>query len=208
MAEGRFVVVSLWAARLDRALTTKEEQMLLAELPAERRQRLARLRQPEKRREPLCAYRLLRAALLERYHWQDLPPMDYGPLGKPCFAGCKDVHFSISHTEGAVLVGISDQALGVDIERVRPAAEKLMKRFGSDSPEEFFQSWVRREARAKRTGTPVELGEESSLAPGEQVLYPETFPGFAACVSYQGTMPEKVRRYELEELLRLSFIDR
>ena len=57
--------IELWAARLERPLTERETADMLRLLPAGRRERLLRIRQPEKRREPLCAYLLLRLALRE-----------------------------------------------------------------------------------------------------------------------------------------------
>ena len=195
------MVGGLWATCLDRPLTEGEEARLLEFLPPERRQRLLRLPRREQRREPLCAYRLLGAALEEEHGWKTLPPMAYGPLGKPYFPDFPQVSFGISHTEGAVLVGLSDRAIGVDIERLRPVSDGLVERFGAGSAEAFFQGWVRREARAKRTGTPVELGEESPLAPGEQLWYPEALPGCAACVSFTGQLRRMVSVMPLEQLL-------
>ena len=191
----------VWAARLDRPLTEAEEAYLLAVLPPERHQRLLRLPQREQRRGPLCAYRLLALALAEELGWDALPPMGYGPLGKPRFPDFPEVAFNLSHTEGAVLVGLSRRDIGVDIQRIRPASPGLMKRFGASSEAAFFESWVRREARAKRTGTPVELGAESPLAPEERLWFPETIPGCAACVAFEGRLRREVRRLCLEELL-------
>ena len=100
-----------------------------------------------------------------------------------------------------MLLGLSRRDIGVDIQRIRPASPGLMKRFGASSEAAFFESWVRREARAKRTGTPVELGAESPLAPEERLWFPETIPGCAACVAFEGRLRREVRRLCLEELL-------
>ena len=191
----------LWALQLDRPLTDGEEARLLAALPAERQQRLLRLPRREQRREPLCAYRLLALALQEECSWDALPPLAYGPLGKPYFPDFPSVAFNLSHTAGAVLVGLSRHAIGVDIERLRPVSDGLLERLGAGTEVDFFRVWVRREARAKRTGTAVELREESPLAPGEQIWFPQTVPGCVACVSFQGRLREQVRQLRLEDLL-------
>lgn len=195
------MVGGLWATRLDRPLTEGEEARLLELLPPERRQRLLRLPRREQRREPLYAYRLLTLALERECGWSTLPPMAHTPLGKPYFPDFPEVAFSISHTGGAVLVGVSGQAIGVDIERLRPVAPALLDRFGAGTAEAFFLSWVRREARAKRTGTPVELGEESGLAPGEQLWYPEAVSGCAACASFTEQLRRQVELVPVEALL-------
>lgn len=191
----------LWATWIDRPLTEPEEARLLNLLPPERRRRLLRLPRRTQRREPLCAYRLLALALERACGWSALPPMAYTSLGKPYFPDFPQVSFSISHTEGAVLVGLSGQPIGVDIERLRPMAPELLKRFGADTPETFFQSWVRREARAKRTGTPVELGRESGLAHGEQLWYPEAVPGCAACAAFTEPLRRQVELVPAKTLL-------
>ena len=192
-------MTELWCLMWDRALTPAERETLTAMLPPRRRQRLPAL--PQRQAEPLCAYGLLRLALWERHGVRELPAIALSNHGKPYFPAFPQLHFSISHTEGAVLVGLSDRAIGVDIERLRPVSDGLAERFGAGSAEAFFQGWVRREARAKRTGTPVELGEESPLAPGEQLWYPEALPGCAACVSFTGQLRRMVSVMSLEQLL-------
>ena len=195
-------MADLWAARLDRPLTAAETACLAALLPSERRQRLERTA-PDKRREPLCAYGLLRLALRKRWGLTALPAIALGPLGKPAFPERPDICFSISHTDGAVLVGLSDQPVGVDIQVHRLVGAGLLRRFGAETVDVFFQSWVRREARAKRTGAPVELRGESPLAPEEEYWPLDTFPGFFAGVSADRGEAPLLRTLDLETLLRM-----
>lgn len=193
--------IELWAARLERPLTERETADMLRLLPAGRRERLLRIRQPEKRREPLCAYLLLRLALREACGWQDLPEIRLTSLGKPWFPEFPEVHFNLSHTGGAVLAALSDRPVGVDIERIRPVGRRVMGRIPeADSERAFFESWVRREALAKRSGagvaTMLSAGEE--LPPGEQFYRLDTFPGYAAGVATRGGgPPSPVRKYSL-----------
>ncbi len=144
--------IELWAARLERPLTERETTAMLRLLPEARRERLLRIKQPEKRREPLCAYLILRHALWEQYRWRELPEIRLSSFGKPYFPEHPDVHFNLSHTAGAVLVGLSDRPVGVDIEHIRPVSQRTMRRLADVGTERaFFQSWVRREARTKRS---------------------------------------------------------
>ena len=99
--------VELWAAKIERALTEEEAEIMMALLPAERRERLLRI-QEERRREPLCAYYILRCALQEQYGWREFPQIAWTDLGKPYFPEHSEVQFSLSHTGGAVLVGLSE----------------------------------------------------------------------------------------------------
>jgi 4'-phosphopantetheinyl transferase len=197
--------IDLWAARLERPLTENETAAMLRLLPQERRERLLRLKAEDKRREPLCAYLMLCMALRCQYQWKRLPDIALTEKGKPYFPEYPDVHFNISHTGGAVLVGISDKPIGVDIEKVRPVSERSMRRLAAASTaEEFFQSWVRREARAKRSGDGVStmMRSESPLQYGEFYYELDTFPGYVAGVATRSKEgPGSVRKYSLEEMI-------
>ena len=104
-----------------------------------------------------------------------------------------------------MLVGVGDAPLGVDIERIRPVSLRTMRRLaGVDTEEAFFQCWVRREARTKRTGTGVStmMREETPLQPGERYYEVRTFPGYAAGVATREKDPlGKLYAYSLEEML-------
>ena len=195
-------MTTLWTAKLDRELTEAEEQQLMLLLPAERRERLLKMKHTEKRREPLCAYGLLCIAVAEQYpELEKLPEMEYGSSGKPIFAAYPEIHFNLSHTDGAVLVGLSDWPIGVDIEKIRTVSDTLKNRLGGDTPEAFFRGWTRREARAKRTGAPVTLRKESPLEPEEQIIYPTLFDGFTACVCGFDVLKAEIHEYDMDALL-------
>ena len=197
--------IELWTARMERPLSEQEREAILPLLPSARRERLLRMREVEKQREPLCAYLILCLALRQKCGWKSLPEVALSQMGKPYFPGHPNIHFNISHSSGAVLVGISDQELGVDIERIRPVGQRMMVRLARVSTEEaFFQSWVRREARAKRSGSGVGTirRSESPLQPGEYYYEIDTFPGYAAGVATRSReRPGKIHRYSLDDVL-------
>ena len=174
-------------------------------LPESRRQRLERVQRAEKRQEVLCAYTMLYLALRERYGWRRIPEMTVSAAGKPEFPEFPEVHFNISHTGGAVLVGVAESPVGVDIERIRPVSLRAMLRIaGVESERAFFESWVRREARAKCTGTGVGtmMLKDTPLRAGERFCLLETFDGYAAgAATRRGEALEPVRRYFLDQLL-------
>ena len=198
------MAISLWAARLERALTAQEMEAMEAMMPPWRRERLLNLPK-EKQREPLCAYMVLRLALWETQNWKEPPEMAVTEMGKPYFPDYPSVRFNLSHTSGAVLVGVSDQDIWVDIEKIRPVSRRSMQRLaGVETEQEFFQNWVRREARAKRGGSGVGtmMRSETPLQYGEFYYELETFPGYAAGVATRDrTPPGKLRRYSLDEML-------
>ena len=177
---------------------------MLAMMPPQRRERLAGLPK-ERQREPLCAYMILQLALWERHRWKELPEVALTAMGKPYFPDYPSVHFNISHTNGAVLVGLGDQDIGVDIERIRPVSQRSMQRLaGVVTEKEFFQSWVRREARSKRGGSGVGtmMRSETPLQYGEFYYELDIFPGYVAGVATRDKTPlGKVRKYSLDEML-------
>lgn len=199
------MAIDLWAALLDRPLSQPETKALLESLPLERRDRLKRVSDSARWREPLCAYAILRRALWEKYHWREFPEIALSSQGKPCFPAFPEIHFNISHTSGAVLVGLSDEPVGVDIEKIRPVSERAMRRLADvDSETAFFQSWVRREARFKRSGTGISpLAEgETSLQCGEYFYFVDTFPGYVAGVATRSLDGlGQVRRFSLEQMV-------
>lgn len=194
----------LCALRLERPLTLKETERFAALLDKERLERLERISRVERRREPLCAWALLLWMLRRRYGWQAMPQIERGVQGKPFFPAYPTVHFNLSHTDGAVLAGVDTRALGVDIERIRPMAERSLQRLGGEA-ETFFPCWVRREARAKVQGIRMNelLRGEMPLRPEEQYVPLDTFPGYAAGAAAWGTpFPGQVECCTLDQLSR------
>lgn len=177
--------IHLFAVKLERPLTDAETDAFLRIMPRERRERLLQMPREELRQEPLCAYAVLYMATRALCGWKRLPKMRYNKYGKPEFDGYPEVQFNLSHTRHAALVGLHDEPLGVDIEKLRPVSERTMRRIaGTTSRQEFFESWVRREARTKWNG--AGLGSireiERPELRGERIVYLETFPDYVACL--------------------------
>ena len=197
-------MVQVWMARMDRALSERESAALTVCLPPERRKRLADER-PRQRIEALCAYGLLLALLRDRYGWTALPPMERTENGKPFFPGYPQVHFSISHTAGAAAAAVSDAPVGVDIQYIQTPPRHLVRLMGLEEPKTFFGSWVRWEARAKRTGTGIldMVRRQPTMAPGEVCTEVRAFPGYAAAAAgTERAEPEQVRWLTVDDLLR------
>lgn len=177
--------IQVFAVKLERPLTDEETDTFLRIMPDERRERLMRMPKDELRQEPLCAYAVLYLTTRTIYGWNKLPKLRYSKYGKPEFDGYPDVQFNISHTRGAILVGLHDKPIGVDIERIRPVSERTMERIaGTTSRQEFFESWVRREARSKWSGAGLGSirGEEGPAQRGERIIQLSTFPEYTACI--------------------------
>ena len=123
----------------------------------------------------------------------------------PSFPDYPDTHFSLSHTAGAAAAVLADTPVGVDIERVRPVSVRAMERIaGVRTEAAFFRSWVRREARVKRTGSGIVtmMRTEAPLNRGEFYYEVDAFHGYAAGVAAgQPEPPQPVHRLMLDQLL-------
>ena len=111
------------------------------------------------------AYNLLIDKLSQRL---SLPQSDIvinkDERGKPFVEGREDVFVSISHSKGAVMVGISDKPIGVDIEMLKTRRKTVEKRVftdreislidsSTDENKAFFVLWTLKESYLKAIGT-------------------------------------------------------
>lgn len=142
-----------------------------------------------------------------------------GPDGKPELDRDEAPRFSLSHTDGLVVIAIaSDREVGVDVERENEATdiERLSEEFlpASDmtmvrlaAPEArrkaFFAAWTRHEARLKLRGQGLAgAPAEFAVGPGGLVLVRavKTPEGYAAAVAAEGGSWTVLQR-EITELL-------
>lgn len=173
----------LWAMRTD-PLAAAETELLLAGLPGTL-QNYIRSTNPGKQQQSLWAYSLLRYALQTAYGLE-MSEIVRDETGKPHFFEKTDIFFNISHTEGAVLVGLSRRELGVDLEKERKAPVHLRKMLQPE--DDFFSAWVRWEACAKCLGVSVlSLLRNGVLPEGIAYQAVETFVGYRAGTAVVGS---------------------
>ena len=176
----------MWAMRT-KPLSAGAAARLLEALPPRLRERLRGNGGPCQ--QSLWAYSLLRHAFQESYG-AEMPEISWLPEGKPVFLERAGIHFNISHTEGAVLVGLSPEEIGVDIEKDREAPPRLQKLL-QPGGEPFFSAWVCWEACAKCRGQGIlSLLREGTLPDpmGYQSL--EIFPGYWAGMAVLGEVSQ------------------
>lgn len=85
-------------------------------------------------------------------------------FGKPYIYNYPSFRFNISHTKNAILVGISEKSIGVDIEKAMLFDLKIADRFFTSDEREyvyskvehvcerFFEVWTKKEAYIKYVG--------------------------------------------------------
>lgn len=101
------------------------------------------LRGHEQQRE--AARTLLLAALRAEYGRETLPQIISDENGKPHFDDGAAA-FNYSHCRGAVLCGLSAEAIGVDIEPARPCGDRLAKYICAPRELELLQQYSHKEA--------------------------------------------------------------
>lgn len=127
--------------------------------------------------------KLLEAALKQRWpKLPGLPQMEKDCYGKPYFPEYPWIHFSLSHTKGCVCCALSEERVGIDVERRRPQKymEQILRRFSQteqrlweEMPKEererlFFRMWVLKESYVKADGRGLRIPLDSfSVLPGE-----------------------------------------
>lgn len=160
-----------------------------AALSDEERARAARFRGADDRTRFVAAHAALRS-ILGRY--AGCPPeaiaFDLGPHGKPGLAvpSGTGIAFNLSHSGGLAVVAVArGRRVGVDVEAVRPMAERdaIVARFlspreradfaGLSDPlrqDAFFRAWTCKEAYIKAIGTGLATpldGFSVAVDPGE-----------------------------------------
>ncbi len=96
---------------------------------------------------------------------QDQPVIVKGEHGKPYLNDFPHINYNISHTDGLVACGIGDRQLGIDVEKIRPFRNTILRKVFSDAekrhmneiPESersqyFFRIWTLKESYLKASG--------------------------------------------------------
>jgi 4'-phosphopantetheinyl transferase len=147
---------------------------------------------------------LLRIGLKDLYgigsELQDQPVILKGEHGKPYLKDFPHIHYNISHTDGMVACAIGDRQLGIDVERIRPFRQNIIKKVFSDAerhrmeeiPESersqyFFRIWTLKESYLKATGLGITVPLTTiSFEWKEEASFACSVPG----ASYHQTMLE------------------
>jgi len=146
-----------------------------------------------------------------------------GQWGKPELDGYPGVHHNLSHSDELALLAVSaDQAVGVDVERLRPSlraraladryflpaeARAVARRPAADQPWWYQRFWTRKEACGKVYGVPLVVALRFGVH-GRTVLPPvegepgpcrlvdvTTEPGYLAAVAMLGVGPYQVHHH-------------
>lgn len=148
---------------------TKTEQLSEAEiekifkfLPAERVEKIQRMKTEKSRQQSMTAGLLLEYGFRERgFSGKELTFLKNAD-GKPYIKELPELHYNLSHSGFYAALVIDKYPVGIDIEETKERSRKLVKRFFSEeekafllnrwSDEAFTRFWTRKESFLKATG--------------------------------------------------------
>ncbi len=149
-------------------------EQLLPCVSVEKRKQIMRMRPGIDRRLSLYAEIMVRRIASEFLNIDNSDiEIIRGEYGKPYLKGTENFHFNISHTHNAIAIAIADTPIGIDIERIRPLNDSIVKRLYSFKEKEyvygvagekerrFSEVWTRKESYIKRDDRNISLGSFS-----------------------------------------------
>ncbi len=142
----------------------------LEKASTERRERIERVRDNERKAELLMS-ELLRDLALLKVFGIEKPELALGEDGKPYLVGAENKYFNVTHSEGLVACTVSDTECGVDIEctahphdlmkvagRFFSVAEQSAVMMSPDPNAAFCRLWTIRESYVKMRGCGFSIG--------------------------------------------------
>ena len=131
-----------------------------------RKKKMALYKNSEARKQILVSELLLRKALDDKKIDHEDLVYEYNEYGKPSLSNINGFFFNISHSGDYVLLGASDNEIGVDIERIKKFNPRIAQRFFRKEEYEyimtpqdeekrrrlFFLYWVIKESFIKYSG--------------------------------------------------------
>ena len=164
-------------------------------LTPERRKKIKRIRIESEQRRSAAVGLLLEYGLRQRgyslvcdHGFQKLG-ISRETYGKPYLTGTEQLFFNLSHSGSYAAAVFSDEPVGIDVERVRPADLALAKRFfaaeeyaalravsderdmGGRLDREFIRLWTRKESYIKAVGEGMHLPLADFSVLAETVSY-------------------------------------
>lgn len=164
-------------------------------LTPERREKIKRIRIESEQRRSAAVGLLLEYGLRQRgyslvcdHGFQKLG-ISRETYGKPYLTGTEQLFFNLSHSGSYAAAVFSDEPVGIDVERVRPADMALAKRFfaaeeyaalravsderdmGGRLDREFIRLWTRKESYIKAVGEGMHLPLADFSVLAETVSY-------------------------------------
>ena len=140
-------------------MTEEQFNDCLSRVSDQRREKVLKYRFQAGREQSLKAYMLLQRLLREEYGITEPPVFQELSNGKPIIIGHENIHFNMSHCKYAVACAVSNEPVGIDVERIQEKVKDELARYVlSDNelkdltPLKFTRLWTMKEAVVKLMG--------------------------------------------------------
>ncbi len=148
-------------------ISEEELQNELKLMLPRRRERILRYKKKGDRVRSIAG-EILAKRMLKSLYDVDNPEIYHDEKGKP-FTDIEGVNLSISHSENMVVCVISENPVGIDVEKIKPFNYKLINKVCTDRESEyvlsdkdekdillrFYEVWTAKEGYFKREGTGI-----------------------------------------------------
>lgn len=164
-------------------ITDNEINYYFSLMSEEKKQRILAHKKREDKYRTIAGEMLARK-MLSGYHNipEDLIIFETGEYGKPFAIGCAE--FNISHSDDMVVCCISEEPIGIDVERIKPFNLNIIKKVCTDNEikyvlenskvdsllclnekliHRFYEVWTTKEAYFKCIGTGIQNFKSVSL---------------------------------------------
>lgn len=140
-----------------------EYKIAYALMPRSRQEKVNNLLFKESKLRSVIAFQLLQNGLESDFNVSAPIDFYYNQYGKPFLLNTPTIHFSLSHSDRAVLCIIGDGNVGIDVEDLKTPSDDLIRYccnnieqeeiFKSGSiMEEFYKKWTQKECYLKMRG--------------------------------------------------------
>lgn len=167
-------MIRLYFVELDEPVIKRQYDTLFSLIPAERQRKIDAFRMEADRRVRLFSEVLIRSLASQAIC---LKPAELlfgqNEYGKPYLVNDPSFQFNISHTRNALAVGVSNEPIGVDTEKISDADLRIANRVFTERERvwvfsghqnqgrRFFEVWTKKEAYLKWTGRGFHLDSKS-----------------------------------------------
>lgn len=136
----------------------------------------------EKRRIQSVAVRTALHLLINEYKLNiSVSSLAFNKSNKPYFIG-SNLHLSFSHSDEYVACAVADAPVGIDIEKIKPVKDSVIKRVCSldeqnyinNSNSSFFTVWTLKEAYIKANGF-NKMSDINTVKEDKISMYPDEF---------------------------------
>ena len=126
-------------------ISQTEYQEIYNSLSQSRKAHIDRMKIENDRLRSLAATKILNKLLCDFSH--NTAILETDPKGKPYLNG-SDLFFSISHSDTGVVCAVSEKAVGIDIEKIRPVNDKLIDYVCNEAEKQYVLSDKKEKGKA------------------------------------------------------------